>query len=94
MFWDSHNSLSIRLLGVFTQQKMTANSSNREAKVWAGWAGVAGGVAGGEKGGFWTQVSFSIPEPSFVFLMRQPFYYQGNDLSTISGNRIQKPPVF
>jgi len=31
---------------------MTANSSNREAKVRTGWAGEAGGVMGGEKRGF------------------------------------------
>jgi len=43
-----------------------------------------GGI--GKKGGFWTQVSFSIPEPSFVFFMGQPFHYQGNDLRTITGN--------
>ena len=29
---------------------------------------------------------FSIPEPSFVFLMGQPFHYQGYDLRTITGN--------
>jgi hypothetical protein len=39
----------------------------------------------GKKEGLYSGV-FSILEPSFVFLMRQPFYYQGNDLCIITGN--------